>query len=149
MRVLIDGDSCQKRLLIEHLAQERKIPVIIYCTNDHQLQSDYATIKYNDGGSNRTDNFIYQDCQKSDIVITNDIGLASLCLLKNHSVITNYGKLYTKDNIEAELLQRNIFKAQLKKNKRNHIKQSKEHFDFIKVFISAVIHSENLERSTI
>lgn len=149
MRVLIDGDNCSKQQFIEKLARERRIPVVIYCTIDHQLSSNYATIKMNDGGTNRTDNLIYQDCQYNDIIITNDIGLASLCLLKVDSVITNYGKLLTKTNIDIELNMRNFIKSRIKKTKKYNIKQPKNTYNFGEAFIQAVINSENIEKSAI
>lgn len=118
MRILVDGDNCSKQKQIEHIARQYKIKVIIYCSFSHQLKSNYAKIEMSDDGFNLVDNIIYKNCEEDDIVITNDIGLASLCLLKTKNVLTNYGKILTKKNIEFELEKRNMAKSIIRKSKK-------------------------------
>ena len=140
MRILVDGDSCSKQLQIEKLASKKNIPVLIYCSYSHLIKSNYSKVLMGDDGNNRVDNKIYADCKQGDIIVTNDIGLASLCLLKTNNVITNYGKVLNKENIEYELGKRNLSKSVIKKTKRpNKVKlYSKATYSFYDNFQSLI-----------
>ena len=132
MRILVDGDSCSKQRQIELLAAKHNTPVFIYCSYSHQIKSNYSKVFMSDDGCNRVDNIIYLNCMQDDIIITNDIGLASLCLLKTNNVLTNYGKILNKSNIDFELGKRNMSKQLLKKIKKpNKIKlYDKKYYSF-------------------
>jgi len=48
--------------------------------------------------------------QPGDIVVTQDYGLAAMCLARNAAVLNQDGMEYTADNIDALLLQRHTAK---------------------------------------
>lgn len=117
MRILVDGDQCSRRDLIISIAKKQNIPVIIYCDINHEIHSKYATIKQNKGGFNMTDMQLFNDCQKGDIVITNDINLAGLALLKCNYVINNSGRIFDNTNIDFEMIRRGNLKNSMRKSK--------------------------------
>ena len=45
MRIIVDADSCSKIRQIEEIAEEKGLPVMLFCDTTHQLYSDYSKIK--------------------------------------------------------------------------------------------------------
>ena len=45
MRIIIDGDACPSIPIIESIANENNIEVLIYCDINHYIRSDYSTVK--------------------------------------------------------------------------------------------------------
>lgn len=45
MRIIVDADSCSKIRQIEEIAEEKGLPVMLFCDTAHQLYSDYSKIK--------------------------------------------------------------------------------------------------------
>lgn len=82
MRIIVDADSCSKIRQIEEIAEEKGLPVMLFCDTTHQLYSDYSKIKKVAPGRDASDMQIYNECKIGDIVITQDYGLASLVLAK-------------------------------------------------------------------
>lgn len=108
MRVIVDGDACPGRDLIEKAAKERDVEVIIYCSIDHMIVSDYAEVRYVDKGSQMVDMKVSNEAKKHDIVVSQDYGVAAMVLAKGASAISTKGKLFTNENIEGLLFQRHI-----------------------------------------
>lgn len=107
MRILIDGDACPVIEITEEVAGEKNIEIIIFADITHQISSKNQVIvvdKYNQS----VDMAIYNCCQNSDIVITQDYGLASLVLSKGAYSINHYGREYSAENIDFLLFQRHI-----------------------------------------
>ena len=48
--------------------------------------------------------------QAGDLVITQDYGLAAMCLARNAQVLNQNGMVYTEDNIDALLMARHTAK---------------------------------------
>ena len=54
MRIIVDADSCSKIRQIEEIAEEKGLPVMLFCDTAHQLYSDYSKMqnrryRYNTG----------------------------------------------------------------------------------------------------
>ena len=60
-------------------------------------------------------------CQRGDIVVTQDYGLAALALGKGARAIHQSGRWYTDDNIDAMLMERHMAKK-ARRSAKNHIK---------------------------
>lgn len=128
MRIIIDGDACPSIPFIEKKAKEYNIEVIIFCDIHHVIKSDYCNIKVVDSGFQSVDMYVVNTTSKEDIVITQDYGVAALCLGKNASVISPKGLLFTNDNIDRMLEDRHIAQCIRKAGGRSkgHKKRSKE-----------------------
>lgn len=108
MRILIDGDGCPGRRLIEKIAREYNIPLFLYCDINHFINLEYGEVKYLDSGFQSVDIFLANVAKKNDIVVTGDFGLASMILAKNAVPVSPKGLIYTQDNIDRLLMERHI-----------------------------------------
>lgn len=124
MRIIIDADACPSINLIESLAMSYKVPVIIVADNTHFFESDYSKIIIVDKGLGSTDIKIENIAIENDIVITQDYGVAVICLAKKCYVINTKGYVYNNKNID-DLLKIRYMNYKLRKNKI-HIKGSKK-----------------------
>ncbi|GAE91446.1 hypothetical protein JCM21714_395 [Gracilibacillus boraciitolerans JCM 21714] len=73
-----------------------------------QEYPEHVSIKYVDDGADAADYRIVQLAGKKDLVITQDYGLASLCLEKDCIVLHHKGFRYTKEKMDQMLEERHI-----------------------------------------
>jgi len=126
MRILVDADGCPVVKLTERIAKEYSIPVVLLCDTNHILSSDYSDIIVVSAGADAVDLKLINLCNKGDIVVTQDYGVAALALGKGAFAIHQNGKIYSDDNIEGLLMSRHIAKkARLSKGK-HHLKGPKK-----------------------
>ncbi|MGL4849488.1 MAG: YaiI/YqxD family protein [Clostridium sp.] len=103
MKIIIDGDACPSISKIENIAKKHKIEVEIYCDIHHVINSDYSKVHIVDSGFQSVDMYIINNVSNGDIVVTQDFGVAALCLPKKAKVINPNGKIYTDNNIDMLL----------------------------------------------
>ena len=108
MRILVDGDSCPGRSVIEGAAKENSIEVIILCDINHTITSDYSKVLYVDSGFQSVDMQLINICRKEDIVVTQDFGVAAMALGKGAYSIGPKGHIYTEENIDRLLFERHL-----------------------------------------
>lgn len=108
MKLIIDGDACPSIPIIEEIARENNIKVLIFCDIHHFIQSNYSEVKVVDSGFQSVDMYVVNNTQSGDIVITQDYGVAAMCLPKKADVINPKGYIYTEKNIERLLEERHI-----------------------------------------
>ena len=109
--------------LIEQIAKKYSIPTFIFCDFTHNIVSEYSIVKRVSTGFQGVDMKIVEFIEIRDIVITNDYGLASLCLSKKCFVINANGLEYTDFNIDIMLTNRYL---NLKSKKKKGPKKRKE-----------------------
>ena len=122
MRILVDADACPVVSSVEKVAKKYKIPVILLCDTNHILQSEYSEVITVGAGADAVDFKLVSICQKGDVVVTQDYGIAAMILGKGAYGIHQSGKLYTNDNIDQMLMERHIAKKARNAKKRQHIK---------------------------
>lgn len=123
MRILIDGDSCNRIETIFHISKKYNIPVELYCDSSRYYNySKAATVHYCDVGKNSADFALISAVQPGDVVVTNDTGLASMVLAKQAFAINCFGAVFTQSNIMDFLTTRYIRDIERRKNKRQKIK---------------------------
>lgn len=110
MKILIDADGCPVTKIAVAMARERKIPVTIVCDTSHEFNDDYVEIIVVDKGADSADFKLVNLTDAGDVVITQDYGLAAMCLSKNANVLNQNGLVYTSDNIDGLLLSRHTAK---------------------------------------
>ena len=106
MTVLIDADGCPVVDIAVHLCSKYQIPCLLLCDTSHQLYREHAETLVFDKGADSVDYAIANRVRKNDLVITQDYGLASMCLSRGCRVLHQDGWEYTCDNIDALLLVR-------------------------------------------
>ena len=108
MRILVDADACPGRDIIEAIAKENGIEVIMYCDFNHALYSEYSTIKYMDSGFQSVDVALANECKSGDLVVTQDYGVAAMVLGKKALSINPKGYIYDNATIEGMLFERHM-----------------------------------------
>ena len=104
--VLIDADGCPVVDLAIRLCKSRKIPVLILCDTAHRIERPGAETLVFDKGADSVDFALVNRAHPGDIVITQDYGLASMCLARRARVLDQNGREYTADNMDALLERR-------------------------------------------
>ena len=128
MNILIDADGCPVVDLTLQIAKQFGIPVIILCDTSHQIEREGAQTLVFDKGTDSVDFALVNRVKPSDIVITQDYGLASMCLARCARVLNQNGLEYTADNMDALMLRRYENKKLLRAGKypKGSAKRTKE-----------------------
>lgn len=106
MRVLIDADGCPVVDIAIGLCKKHGLPCLLLCDTSHEFHREGARTLVFDKGADSVDYALVSRIQPGDIVITQDYGLASMCLARSARVLHQDGWEYTPDNIDALLLVR-------------------------------------------
>lgn len=122
MNILIDADACPVIKQAEKIAKKYNIDVFLFCDTNHQINSEYSKINVISAGKDAVDFAIISKCQKEDIIITQDYGLAAIALAKNCYCINQNGMHYTNNNIDALLFSRHISKKVRNSSHKKHFK---------------------------
>ncbi len=103
MRVLIDADGCPVVKIAVSLCRQTNTPCLILCDTAHCIEFEGVQTLVFDKGADSVDFALVNLVQENDIVITQDYGLASMCLARKARVIHQDGYEYTAQNIDALL----------------------------------------------
>ena len=106
MTILIDADGCPVVDLTLRSAGKKGVPVVILCDTSHRIEREGAQTLVFDKGADSVDFALVNRVKPGDLVVTQDYGLASICLAKCARVLNQNGLEYTADNIDALMLQR-------------------------------------------
>jgi len=121
MKVYIDADACPVTRIAERIARKYSVPVVLLCDTNHVLTSDYSEIHVIGAGADAVDIALINLCQRGDIVITQDYGVAALALGKGARAIHQSGKWFTGENIEGLLMERHMAKK-ARRSSKHHLK---------------------------
>lgn len=100
--VVIDADGCPVTRLACRLAKEYNTNCRVVCDSAHMFSGSElygAEVRVVSQGSDSADFYIVNHIVSGDIVITQDYGLAAMCLAKNVSVLDQNGRVYNNENI--------------------------------------------------
>ena len=126
MKILIDADACPVIGIVEAIAKKHDISVILLCDTNHVLQSDYSDVITVGAGADAVDFKLVSICQKGDIVVTQDYGVAAMILAKGAYGLHQSGKWYTNENIDQMLMERHMNKKARRSSSKNHMKGAKK-----------------------
>lgn len=104
MKLLIDADGCPVVDIAITLCKKFHIPCLLLCDTSHEFHRDGAETLIFDKGSDSVDYALVNRIAPGDIVITQDYGLASMCLAREATVLHQDGWAYTPENIDGLLL---------------------------------------------
>ena len=122
MKILIDADGCPVVDLTVRIAAQYKVPVLILCDTAHQIQRNGAQTLIFGKGTDSVDFALANRVHPGDLVITQDYGLASMCLAsmclaRRARVLNQNGLEYTPENIDGLLFRRHENKKLLRAGK--------------------------------
>jgi uncharacterized protein len=111
MKIWIDADACPGEIkeLIIRAARRLKILAVFVANKYISIpESAYVSTIRVEMGPEVVDEYISQYAEGCDVVVTQDIPLASVLVPKGVVVINPRGGLYTEDNIRERLSIRNF-----------------------------------------
>lgn len=122
MKILVGADACPVVRITEQVAKEKGISVTLLCDTNYVLQSDYSEMITVGAGADAVDFKLVSICQKGDLVVTQDYGVAVMILGKGAYGIHQSGKWYTNENIDQMLMERHMAKKARNAKKKHHLK---------------------------
>ena len=96
MRILIDADGCPVVNQTITLASEFAIECFILCDTSHEFHREGAHTIVLSKGADSVDFALVNMIQAGDIVVTQDYGLAAMCLARKGKPITQNGVIYKR-----------------------------------------------------
>ena len=106
MKLLIDADGCPVVDIAIRLCKQWALPCLVLCDTAHEFHRHGAETLVFGKGADSVDYALVNRVLPGDIVVTQDYGLASMCLARKARVLHQDGWEYTLDNIDALLLVR-------------------------------------------
>jgi uncharacterized protein YaiI (UPF0178 family) len=134
MKILVDADACPVKEIIEKVAIELQIPVMMFVDTSHILYSAYSEVILVSKAPDAVDFALINRTLRGDVVVTQDYGVAAMALGRGAFAIHQNGKLYTDNNIDQMLMERDIAKKLRRAGERigSHTKKrtsaDNEHF---------------------
>jgi len=143
MRILVDADACPVKDIIERVAKGMQIPVVMFIDTSHMLASEYSEIIMVSKAPDAVDFALINRSHKGDIIVTQDYGVAAMALGKEAYAIHPSGKVYTNDNIDVMLMERDIAKKRRRAGDRVKGHSRKRTTEDDNRFKEALIHMCN------
>lgn len=110
-RIWVDADACPKVIkeILFRAADRVAVPVTLVANQPIQVpRSRHVRAVQVASGFDVADNYIVQQAQPGDLVITADIPLAAEVVAKGGLALNPRGELYTADNIRQRLNMRDF-----------------------------------------
>lgn len=133
MKIYVDADGCPVVNIAIKIAKEYKLEIIIVKNYAHEIVDPYATVVSVDISRDSADFYIVNKIETGDIVITQDYGLATMCLSKEAIPINQNGLIFSQDNIDGMLNRRHLHQ-QLRKQNKYYGKAKKRNTEADKAF---------------
>jgi len=105
-KLLIDADGCPVVDIAVRLARQHGLECLILCDTAHEFSKEGARTITVSKGADSVDFALVNLVQKGDVVVTQDYGLAAMCLARGAVPLNQNGMVYINDNIDALLHQR-------------------------------------------
>ncbi|WNX86162.1 DUF188 domain-containing protein [Agathobaculum sp. NTUH-O15-33] len=109
-RILIDADGCPVVDETITMARRYGVECLILCDTSHVFEKSGARTLTFSKGADSVDFALVGLVKPGDVVVTQDYGLAAMCLARNARVLSQDGMEYTADNIDGLLLARHTAK---------------------------------------
>lgn len=110
MKLMIDADGCPVVALAVKTAEKYGVRCMLVCDTAHTFSNVPAEIITVSQGADSADFRIVNLLDAGDIVVTQDYGLAAMCLAKNATALNQNGLIYSEKNMDELLLSRHIHK---------------------------------------
>lgn len=108
MKLLIDADGCPVVDIARKEASRFGIETIILCDTSHVFQREGARTITVSKGADSVDFALVNLLSPGDLVITQDYGLAAMCLARKALPISQNGMVYNDENIDSLLMARHL-----------------------------------------
>jgi uncharacterized protein YaiI (UPF0178 family) len=106
MQILIDADGCPVVDIAVRLARKHGIECLILCDTAHEFSKEGAATITVSKSADSVDFALVNLVQRGDLVVTQDYGLAAMCLARGAVPLNQNGMIYSDSNIDGLLHQR-------------------------------------------
>lgn len=106
MTLWIDADGCPVVDRALSAAKKRNIRVVLVCDSAHVFEREGAETVTVSTGPDSADFALVNRIGPGDVAVTQDYGLAAMCLARGAAVLNQDGLRYTAENMDALLLSR-------------------------------------------
>ena len=106
MHLFIDADGCPSVHSAVECARRHGVSATLVCDTAHRFDLPGAEVVYVDRGPDSADLCLANRLSPGDAAITQDYGLAALCLARGARAVHPSGMEYTSGNIDSLLLAR-------------------------------------------
>ncbi|MCR4638576.1 YaiI/YqxD family protein [Ruminococcus sp.] len=145
MRIFIDADGCPVVDIAVRTAKKYGVKCTIICDTAHSIQRDGADTIIVDKGADSADFRLVNLVSTGDIAITQDYGLAAMCLSRRAVVLDQNGRQYTEENIPG-LLEFRAVSAKIRRSggrtKGQHKRIAQQDIDFERALAELLEHTE-------
>jgi len=104
----IDADACPVVDIAVCIAKAHGVPVTLVCDDAHFMQREGARTITVSRGADSADLMLVNLLKKGDIAVTQDYGLAALCLARGAQALDQNGRVYDDGNIDSLLSMRHV-----------------------------------------
>lgn len=148
--ILIDADGCPVVDLTVQIGRAHGVPVKILCDTAHRIQRKSAETLVFDKGADSVDFALVNRVTPGDIVITQDYGLATMCLARRARVLNQNGLEYTTQNIDGLLARRHENKKLLRagKHPKGPAKRTREQDEAFIAMLEVVLKASAYDFTT-
>ncbi|MBS4199699.1 YaiI/YqxD family protein [Bacillus sp. FJAT-49732] len=103
--IYVDADACPVKSEIALIAKEFELHVYFIASYDHISNQEGKSGEwiFVDPGKDSADMYILNHIKREDVLITQDIGLASLALAKGVYALSHRGSEYKEESIQTAL----------------------------------------------
>lgn len=110
MKIFIDADGCPVVDITVRIAKAKSIGCYIICDTAHEFHKDGAETIVVEKGADSVDFKLVNLVSAGDIVVTQDYGLAAMCLARKAIPLSQNGLVFTDKNIDELLFSRYVSK---------------------------------------
>ena len=110
MGIYIDADGCPVVNQAIRLGNKAGLEVVLLCDTSHVFQREGARTITVSKGADSVDFALVNLLEPGDVAVTQDYGLAAMCLARGAKAISQDGMVYDDSNINALLLARHTAK---------------------------------------
>lgn len=110
MKIFIDADGCPVVDITVRTAKKYSLECFIICDTAHEFTRDGAQTVVVEKGTDSVDFKLVNLVDEGDIVVTQDYGLAAMCLARKAVPLSQNGLVFTDKNIDELLFSRYVSK---------------------------------------
>ncbi len=110
MKIIIDADACPVTDIAVRIANENGLECVLICDTSHRIEREGCETIMVDKGADSVDFRLVNMLAAGDIAVTQDYGLAAMCLSKHAKALNQNGLIFTDKNIEQLLFTRYVGK---------------------------------------
>lgn len=108
MIIFVDADGCPVVNISIKIAKENNIDIVVVKNYAVVLYDDYAEIVTVDISRDSADYYIANRIKTGDILVSQDHGLAAMCIAKGAICINQNGYIINTENIDGMLNRRHL-----------------------------------------